>query len=377
MGCASSKKQTRSVEDIPGAVNKESAKPTQASAPLNKSTNGQVANDTKSATPPLIMRDTAKPTTAAPPASSDPNAAIQIPGAHKSFLAPDGIPFIDEDVDEEIETGRQGGDSSIPAVDHTVVAKPDVNKNVVKEPASSPPKPPVQPVVEVKPPTVVAAAERRPDEQPTPAQHQAEQQHQQASEQEKSWSAAIDVLKSDLELQDESGVDLSSIHVTETHTSTTVTTVTTESAVDHNLETSPPVSDEQQRAAAIKIQAGIRGYRDRQKVKAIRASKHNHADESAAAVSEDKDDHTATGDQQHNEGDGHETAELGATVQTEVNHEEQAENEQNEQDSSEHHQDDSAQSEDADDPKKQYAAVKIQASYKGWKTRKELGKVKE
>jgi hypothetical protein len=53
----------------------------------------------------------------------------------------------------------------------------------------------------------------------------------------------------------------------------------------------------------------------------LRASKHNHADESAAAVSEDKDDHTATGDQQHNEGDGHETAELGATVQTEVNHE--------------------------------------------------------
>jgi hypothetical protein len=43
-----------------------------------------------------------------------------------------------------------------------------------------------------------------------------------------------------------------------------------------------------------------------------------------------------------------------------------------EQDSSEHHED-----YDDDDPEKQRAAVKIQASYKGWKIRKELSKVKE
>jgi len=38
---------------------------------------------------------------------------------------------------------------------------------------------------------------------------------------------------------------------------------------------------------------------------------------------------------------------------------------------------DQVESEDVDDPEKERAAVKIQANYKGWKTRKEVGKVKK
>lgn len=203
MGCASSKKQTTSVEDIPKAVEKAGSKPTQSSAPTNKSKNGQVtananANEFKLGSPPA-KKEVVKPTSATPPESSTASDAIQIPGAHKSFLAPDGIPFIDEDVDDEIETGHPEGDnSSIPVVGGTVVVKPDVNKNVVKEPVS-PSQPPAQPsVAPVKAPTAVAAApERHPNDQPTPAQPP--QQQQQPSEQDKSWVAAVDVLKSDLE----------------------------------------------------------------------------------------------------------------------------------------------------------------------------------
>ena len=43
----------------------------------------------------------------------------------------------------------------------------------------------------------------------------------------------------------------------------------------------------------------------------------------------------------------------------------------------EHNASDRIESEDLDEPEKERAAVKIQANYKGWKTRKEVGKVKK
>jgi len=52
--------------------------------------------------------------------------AIQIPGTHTSFMAPDGIPFIDEDVDEDAET------RGTTVVGNTTTSKPDVNRNVVQ-----------------------------------------------------------------------------------------------------------------------------------------------------------------------------------------------------------------------------------------------------
>jgi len=120
MGCASSKKRTTSVEDLNAADRKE--------APSKK--NGQLAsNDAKHK-------------------GSAGGDAIQIPGAHTSFMAPDGIPFIDEDVEEDSETR---GTTRIAT---TTAVKPDVNRNVV--PADEKP---VVPAVAVRPVSSVEKSE--------------------------------------------------------------------------------------------------------------------------------------------------------------------------------------------------------------------------
>jgi len=200
MGCASSKKRTTSIEDLQTgghAVNKEPL--------ISKSKNGQVSSNDNKSTPP-ILRETAKTAQAAPPQST--SDAIQIPGSHKSFLAPDGIPFIDEDVDDDDE--KTGGSGDV-----LTAGKPDVNKNVVIEPLANhqqaaPPAPTtVTPVVvDLKlPPSVVVAGEARtvgtPVADPTP-----EATQEQPSE-DAAYSAALNVFSKDLdiELEQESAVN--------------------------------------------------------------------------------------------------------------------------------------------------------------------------
>jgi len=96
MGCTSSKKRTTSVDDLTGDKKEHGD---------SSKKNGQLtSNDAKHK------------------AAGD---AIQIPGAHTSFMAPDGIPFIDEDVDEDAETRGT-------AVGNATTSKSDVNRNVVQ-----------------------------------------------------------------------------------------------------------------------------------------------------------------------------------------------------------------------------------------------------
>jgi len=100
MGCASSKKRTTSVDDLTGGDKKD------LSAPSKK--NGQLAsNDAKHRA-----------------GAGDASNAMQIPGAHTSFMAPDGIPFIDEDVPDEDAT--------------TATRKPEVNRNMVQAEQAKP-----------------------------------------------------------------------------------------------------------------------------------------------------------------------------------------------------------------------------------------------
>jgi len=97
MGCTSSKKRTTSVDDLTAADKKEPGS--------SSKKNSQLSNDAK---------------------RKGAGDAIQIPGTHNSFMAPDGIPFIDEDVDEDMETrGRT-------VVANATTAKADVNRNVVQ-----------------------------------------------------------------------------------------------------------------------------------------------------------------------------------------------------------------------------------------------------
>ena len=100
MGCTSSKKRTTSVDDL--TADKKDKKESGDSSKKN----GQLtSNDAK---------------------HRGGGDAIQIPGAHTSFMAPDGIPFIDEDVDEDAETRGTA------VVGNATTSKPDVNRNVVQ-----------------------------------------------------------------------------------------------------------------------------------------------------------------------------------------------------------------------------------------------------
>jgi len=111
MGCTSSKQRTTSVEDL-AAEKKDSS---------SSKKNGKTSQVDG------IRRD------------KGGGDAIQIPGTHTSFLAPDGIPFIDEDVEDDAET--RGGTTVVSNAAPTT--KPDVNRNVVQprsvseQPASS------------------------------------------------------------------------------------------------------------------------------------------------------------------------------------------------------------------------------------------------
>ena len=170
MGCTSSKPRTTSIEDL---TTKDQA-PKSGSQSKNK--NGQVAaNDV------VIKREKTNVTSAAPPSDT---SAIQIPGAHKSFLAPDGIPFIDEDVDDEY-TGTTG----VP-IENDV--KPDVNKNVVVNKPQATEVPPSKNTFPEQPKVVVAGQPPQPELTPV--------QRQDQEEEEKKRAIAMDVLAKELEI---------------------------------------------------------------------------------------------------------------------------------------------------------------------------------
>lgn len=110
MGCTSSKpKRTTSIEDVASKQPREQV----------PDKNGQV-NKAPEKTQLLREKD---------PSKTEQNA-IEIPGAHKSFMAPDGIPFIDEDVESELDEGttQQAPSNDSRNVKHG--SSPDQNKNV-------------------------------------------------------------------------------------------------------------------------------------------------------------------------------------------------------------------------------------------------------
>lgn len=329
MGCASSKKRTTSIDDLTKADKKKGTE--DVSTPSNK--NGQVANQGDK--DKVVQRREVAQTKTEAPVSTDGTKPIQIPGTHKSFLAPDGIPFIDEDVDSDAENA---------------VVRHDINKNVPKEPVTpqkSTDIPKANVVVEVKPPVVVVAGNSRLVTSPSGHDEQRKQE------------AAIEVLRQDLNF---SAPPSQTIAVTANAGTPTSTTTQLEP------------SSEQQQKAAVKIQAGIRGYRDRQKVKAIRAELHKSADGPSQLEG-------AKVEQQHLSVESPHSPEEDAAVKIQANYrgfvarkhvKEMKEHERGSTSPSEH----IVNEHSLDLDEENRAATKIQANYKGYKTRKQLGKTK-
>lgn len=365
MGCASSKKRTTSIDDLTGQNKQKEPIANSEPAPTTKK-NGQAPTVNSTDSKP-IQKDSAGQlsTSAAPP--SEP---IQITG--KSFLAPEGIPFIDEDVDED-EDGL-GGSGTRTSV---VVAKADVNKNVVVQQRDSRP---TSVEASTKPTIVVAGAERTsaavvaPPAAPRPKTEEEE-------EDERKRAIATDILRQELQITTARMNEAD--HASGTVVSETVIVTKTETHTVTQEESPRPLTAEEQERAAVKIQAGIRGYRDRQRVKALRAAKEHPEDSHFDA------------DQAHNVHAEHESSpEYDAAVKIQASFkgykarqqvkamkehaaEEHGEAEHNEAAHVESNElehlsvEPSGAEVEVHTPEMERAATKIQASYKGYKTRKE------
>jgi hypothetical protein len=282
MGCTSGKeikKRTTSVEDLGGANEAPLTKGSAGQTNASPDKNGQIGKH----------KDTSS------------SNAIQIPGANKSFLAPDGIPFIDDDVEE-----CDAEPNSPPAQTHVVPNSSDKNKNVTTvADGNKPGGVKTSSALEGKGAVVVASSgvtlELREDEQPAVIGEILEQEKRGHVEMNQATSG-----------NDDQNAGRSSAEVS-------------------NEEN----ASRQHAVAATKIQAGIRGFLGRKKVKAIRANQQNATDEqgNSTTVEYDSPDRQVITDEDYP---------AGIQICTE------------------------------DDPKLNTAATKIQASYKGYKTRKQL-----
>lgn len=325
-GCASTKKRTTSVDDL--------TKGGGGGAPGDPSKkNGQLANESANS----IQKQSAGKLGSEAPGGGDATRAIQIPGAHNSFLAPDGIPFIDEDVDDDLE--NDVGSTRV------VVAKADVNKNVVVV------KPPT---VAVSPPVVVVAGAGPPSKQ-RPAQEL-------EAEEERKRVAAAEQLRRQLDGETDKQNKSSTPEISGEVRVEQMAVTTVESSP-------PPLTDEEQEKAAVKIQAGIRGYRDRQKVKALKAAKEHPSNGPDTSYTDDKQDHgdvqthkeVTTVKIQESSDDGASGGTTTVVTTTSTTTTTIVSND--------------VEGQAPPSPEMERAATKIQASYKGYKTRKQLGKI--
>jgi hypothetical protein len=309
MGCTSSKpKRTTSIEDVGAASKQPQPAPDK---------NGQV---TKTVEKPLLRE-------------KDPKSdAIEIPGAHKSFMAPDGIPFIDEDVESELDEVTTQAAPVVSANDSRNSVKhgggggssPDQNKNVaivVNKEVKVVTAAPASSAAAAPPPSTKSSALK--ENAPLPPIRDESSTRREAD--------AVVVVNSG------EPVVISDIKIKEVQITTTKNQETGDSSETSDRRTltdNKAKTDEE--LAATKIQAGIRGYLDRQKVKAIRGNIQHHPTEG-----EDGDHKDST--QEHA---GPKVTEHVVVETTEFTVDE------------------------PHDPKLDAAATKIQANYKGYKTRK-------